>query len=405
MTPRIRFLPAALAALALCLSGQVLAESKPYTKADTYKNPAIKTGGAVSLLNLVGKITVLPASDGVFSIDSNIVAAGTSDQDAQALADKIKLEITANGNEVTAVAHYPLDDYTRYFYSRGNTVFGMSSTSTTYEGERVTISDGTFGSGANLHVDFTVHLPKGVSLEVDNKVGVIESKGVNAPLSLKSGAGDITGDGNTGKLEANTGSGDITLSNHDGELDVETGSGDVKIDQVKHGDTKAESGSGDLKLHNLSGILSAETGSGDIVVRDFTGSGMDVKTGSGGINVDNAVGSLKAGAGSGDITVTGYKAGDAVDCSTGSGSVNIDGDLGAVVRLIANSGSGDIVVHTSSVPSLHISATSDSGDVNVDLPGMQNVSAHSHSIRADVNGAKGSAELEAGSGDVTFTKH
>ena len=62
------------------------------------------------------------------------------------------------------------------------------------------------------------------------------------------------------------------------------------------------------------------------------------------------------------------------------------------------------LIHTSRVPSLHIDATSDSGDVNVDLPNMQNVSTHHHSIRADVNGGKGSAQLEAGSGDVTFSK-
>jgi len=75
-----------------------------------------------------------------------------------------------------------------------------------------------------------------------------------------------------------------------------------------------------------------------------------------------------------------------------------------VVRLSADSGSGNIVIHTSKVPSLHISASSDSGEVDVDLPGMQNVSVRHHSFRADVNGGKGSAELEAGSGDVTFTK-
>jgi len=110
-------------------------------------------------------------------------------------------------------------------------------------------------------------------------------------------------------------------------------------------------------------------------------------------------------AGSGDVHATGFKAGEELEFHSGSGEVHISGDLGAALHLLADTGSGDIVLRTSSVPSLHISATSDSGDVDVDLPGMQNVSAHSHSIRADVNGAKGTADLEAGSGDVTFTKH
>jgi len=405
MSVKTRFLQGAIVALVFSVSVPALA-AQSYTKADTYKNPAIKAGGTVSLLNLVGHVSVVPATDGVLAIDSKIVAAADSDADSQALAGKIKLEIKPEGNDVSVVAHYPLDDYTNYYYPQENSfVIGWSNTHTTYEGERVEISNGSFGRGANLHVDFIVHLPKGVKADVDNKVGMIEANGVNGALALKSGSGDIKGEDNTGELAAHTGSGDITLSNHDGNLDLETGSGDVTVDQLKHGDTTARSGSGDLKLKSLSGILTAETGSGDVEVSRFTGGGMDIKTGSGGVTISDAQGSLKVRAGSGDIKAEDYKAGDAVDAHTGSGTIEIDGDLGAVVRLVADSGSGDIVIHTSSLPSLHINATSDSGDVNVDLPGMQNVSAHSHSVRADVNGAKGSAELEAGSGDVTFTKH
>ena len=404
MTVQIRFLQGALAALALSASIPALA-AQPYTKADTYKNPAIKAGGQVNLMNLAGHVSVVPAEDGVLAIDSKIVAGADSDQAAQALAGKIKLEITADGNSVNAVAHYPLDEYTTYFYPRGSVIFGMSSTFTEYEGERVRVSDGNFGSGVNLHVDFVVHLPKGVKAMVDDKVGMIEANRVNGALLLKSGSGDIKGGDNSGALEAHTGSGDITLGNHEGDLDLETGSGDVTVDQVKHGDAKVRSGSGDLKLHGLTGILTAATGSGGIEVRSFNGSGMDIRTGSGDVNISEASGSLKARAGSGDIKVEDFKAGEAVDAHTGSGTISLDGDLSAVVRLVADSGSGDIVVHTSALPSLHISAVSDSGDVNVNLPGMQNVSAREHSIRADINGAKGSAELEAGSGDVTFTKH
>ena len=405
MSIQTRTLSAALAAVALAVATPALA-AQSYSKSDSYKNPAFKAGSTVRLLNMLGHVSVVPASDGVLTVDSKIVAAGENQQDAEALAGKIKLEIKPDGNDVSVTAHYPLDDYTTYYYAQGeNFVIGWSNTSTTYEGERVRINNGGFGSGANVHVDFVVHLPKGAKADIDNKVGMIEANGVNGALALKSGSGDIKGDDNVGVLEAHTGSGDITLASHDGNLDLETGSGDVTVDQAKHGDTKARSGSGDLKLKGLSGIITAETGSGDVEISHFTGSGLDLETGSGGVTITEAQGSLKVRAGSGDIKAEDFKAGEAVDAHTGSGTIDINGDLGAVVRLAAESGSGDIVIHTTAVPSLHINATSDSGDVNVDLPGMQNVSAHSHSIRADVNGAKGSAELEAGSGDVTFTKH
>ena len=405
MTVQTRILRAALAALALAVATPALA-AQSYTKSDTYKNPAFKAGNTVRLLNMLGHVSVVAANDGVLAIDSKIVAAGENQQDAEALAGKIKLEIKPDGNDVSVTAHYPLDEYTTYYYAQGdNFVIGWSNTTTTYEGERVRINNGGFGSGANVHVDFVVHLPKGAKAEVDNKVGMIEANGVNGALALKSGSGDIKGEDNVGALEAHTGSGDITLDNHDGNLDLETGSGDVTVNQLKHGDTKARSGSGDLKLKGLTGILTAETGSGDVEITHFNGSGLDIETGSGGLTINDAQGSLKARAGSGDIRAEDFKAGQAVDAHTGSGEIAISGDLSAVVRLMAESGSGDIVIHTTAVPSLHIEATSDSGDVNVDLPGMENVSAHSHSIRADVNGAKGSAELGAGSGDVTFTKH
>lgn len=405
MTVHHRFpLHAAAAILALSVAAPALATTS-FTKSDSYKNPAVKAGSTVDLTNLVGHVTVLPASDGGFSLDSAIVAAAGSDADAQALANKIKIEISPSGKDVSAVAHYPLDDYDHYYYPRSSDVFGWSNTSTDYEGQRVVISNGTFGSGANVHVDFTVHLPKGVRLQLDNKVGLIESSRVDAPQELKSGSGDIHASDDSDSFTAHTGSGDMTVSGQDGAVELSTGSGDVNVSQQKHGSVQAKSGSGDLKLSSLGGVVTAATGSGDVIIKQFSGSGLDIRTGSGDITVDDAKGSLKAHAGSGDIKVTDFTAGDAVDTHTGSGSIGIEGDLGAVVRLSAESGSGDIVIHTSKVPSLHIEATSDSGDVDVDLPNMQNVSARPHSVRADVNGAKGSADLEAGSGDVTFTKH
>jgi len=402
-----RLIPPALAILALLAAGPAFA-AQTYTKPDTHKYPAIKSGGSLDLTNLAGHVELVPADDGVLTVDSKIVAVASTDADAQALAAKIHLDVQTHGNSVSLMTRYPLDEYDRYFY-RGEDENGVNisfnTTTTTYDGERVHISTGSFGSGINLHVDYTVHVPQGVKVKVDNKVGLIEAKGVvKSPLELASGSGDIRGDHDSGGLKADTGSGDISFENTEGALDLHSGSGDITIGQQKNGDLKAETGSGDVKLDEVTGTVTARTGSGEVRLKQFTGPGADVETGSGGITLDDVGGSLKLRAGSGDIHASGLKAGEAVECHTGSGRIELEGDLSAVLRLTAESGSGDIVIHTSSLPSLHIEATSDSGDVDVDLPGMQNVSVHHHSFRADVNGAKGSAELESGSGDVTFSK-
>lgn len=392
-------------ALGASLAAGPVAAAQSYTKSDTYRNASIKTGGSLDLTNLVGHVSVVAATDGVLAVDSKVVAAAGSDQDAQALAAKIKIETKVDGNHVTLFTHYPLDEYTTYYYDRsGGFVIGMSETSTSYEDTRVHVTNGTFGSGANLHVDYTVHVPKGLTVSIDNKIGKIDASGVEAALNLKSASGDIqTKDGN-GNLDTKTGSGDITVDTQSGTVKMDSGSGDLGLHHQKDGDVAVKTGSGDITLDDISGTITGSTGSGDTQLHQYTGSGVELDTGSGEIVIDGASGSLKLSAGSGDIKATGLSATQVIEASTGSGDLTLSGDLGALVRLTAESGSGSIVVHTSRVPSLHINATSDSGDVDVDLPGMQNVSAHHHSIRADVNGGKGSADLEAGSGDVTFSK-
>ncbi|HEX7964476.1 MAG TPA: DUF4097 family beta strand repeat-containing protein [Gammaproteobacteria bacterium] len=398
-------IPALLCAavLAAAAAGPVAA-AQSFEKTDTYKNPAIKAGGSLSLSNLVGHVSVVTAADGVLSVDSKVVAASGSDAEAQALAAKLKIVPQVDGNSVTLHAEYPLDDYTEYYYHGNGSNFGMSTSTVSYDGERVRISNGTFGSGANLHADFVVHVPKGVHVTVDNKVGLIEASGVNAPLTLKSASGDIKAEKGSDSLSGDTGSGDITVTDHNGAVKMDTGSGDIILTHQKGGDVDADTGSGDVNLTDVAGTLTADTGSGDVNLQKYSGNGAKLDTGSGSIVIHDATGSMKLEAGSGDITATGFKAGQVLEISTGSGSVSIEGDLGDVLRLSADAGSGDITIRTSRVPSLHITATSDSGDVDVDLPGMQNVSAKHHSIRADVNGAKGTAELDASSGDVSFTK-
>jgi DUF4097 and DUF4098 domain-containing protein YvlB len=150
--------------------------------------------------------------------------------------------------------------------------------------------------------------------------------------------------------------------------------------------------------------VTGSTGSGDVELRKFTGSGADLDTGSGDITLQDVSGSLNLRAGSGDIRGSGLKSTTVIESHSGSGDVTLSGDLGDLVRLTADTGSGDIMITTSRVPSLHIEASSESGDLTVDLPGMQNVSSRHHEFRGDVNGGKGSAQLDAGSGDVSFTK-
>ncbi|HEY4127701.1 MAG TPA: DUF4097 family beta strand repeat-containing protein [Gammaproteobacteria bacterium] len=396
-----------LAALAGLAAGPAFA-TQSAEKADTYKNPAIKAGGSLDLTNMLGHVDVVAATDGVLAVDSKIEAAAGSDADAQALLGKVKIETNVSGNKVTIDTKYPLDQYDEYFYNdKRHQAFigiGTNNTTTTYDGERVRINSGTFGSGVNLHVDYVVHVPKGVRVVVDNKVGMIEAAGVDAPLTLESASGDIKSSKGGDSLVADTGSGDVTVEDQTGSVQMDSGSGDLEVSNQKGGDVKIKTGSGDVKLEEVASAVTGSTGSGDVELRKFTGSGADLDTGSGDITLQDVSGSLNLRAGSGDIRGSGLKSTTVIESHSGSGDVTLSGDLGDLVRLTADTGSGDIMITTSRVPSLHIEASSESGDLTVDLPGMQNVSSRHHEFRGDVNGGKGSAQLDAGSGDVSFTK-
>src|SRR5882724_1712598 len=114
MSPRTSTL-IAFAAVAILAAGPATA-AQSYTKSDTYKNAAIMSGGSLDLTNLVGHVSVVAATDGVLAVDSHIVAAAGSDQEAQTLAGKVNIETKVSGDQVEMIAHYPLDDYSTYYY-------------------------------------------------------------------------------------------------------------------------------------------------------------------------------------------------------------------------------------------------------------------------------------------------
>ncbi|HEV2213593.1 MAG TPA: DUF4097 family beta strand repeat-containing protein, partial [Gammaproteobacteria bacterium] len=353
------------------------------------------------------------------------VAVAASDQEAQQLIGKARLNVSGSGQSVTAEVEYPLDEYDDYYYPPEHSYgFGLSLNNDTvsYMGRRVHVSTGSLGSGINLHVDLLVKLPKGVKLTLDHKVGKVTGSGLASALDIHTSSADVRIEKHSGDISADTGSGDLEFSDTTGALDLHTGSGDVDLRHQKGGDIVFHTGSGDVKLTDAEGSVDGECGSGDVVIDTLkagtvkleTGSGdidlsqatarsLTLRSGSGDLTLSDVSGSLETHTGSGDLHATGFKAGDSLKFHSGSGEVRLSGDLGAVTSLEADTGSGDIHLRTSGIPSWHISATSHSGDVDVDLPNLQNVSTHEGSFRADVNGGKGTVDIESGSGDISVS--
>jgi len=129
---------------------------------------------------------------------------------------------------------------------------------------------------------------------------------------------------------------------------VETGSGEVRLTGVT-GDVAVETGSGGVTLSDAPGPVTLRTGSGDIRVDGLSSSGGSLRTGSGSIevNAESEPDDLTTETGSGNVLIvlpggTPY----AVDVETGSGEeeVQVATDPDSDHRIVARTGSGDIVV-------------------------------------------------------------
>jgi len=326
-------------------------------------------------------------------VHASVVAGGSDQAAARALADSIRLDVSHDGNHVLVHVHYPVDahDTYRYIPTHGaqrhqqgfsflGMHFGSGSSSFDYQGHRVRVYRGK-DKGVPLHVDLAVNLPAGLHASIDNRVGRMHANDVQGDLSLKTASGDIDAHAVTGTLDMHSGSGDMAVDNVKGTLRVRTGSGDVK-------------------LHGIQGSVDVATGSGDIHGGNIHGDRLQVRTGSGDVKLDDLAGDMKVETGSGDIGLRDITSVSEARIGSGSGDVQLGGDLSAMSHFEISSGSGDITLVTARPPAVHLDIRG--SDIGVHWPGLRNVESGRRHFRADVGAATGDGHISSGSGDISL---
>lgn len=289
------------------VSFAVLAPPMAAESTKTLKLELAPSGGFV-VENLAGTMRVTAGGG------DKVVAVATIHAESDQLAGSVRFEqVTGEHGLATLRVIYPTDQYTTFKYPRQDesaggflsSMFGGSSTSTKYAGQKVKVSD---GSGVLLYVDVEVRLPqRAVEGTFRNLVGRIDGEGVEGTLVFDGASADVTLSRGKGDITADTGSGDVKATDMDGAFAGDTGSGDVDVEGF-HGETiKCDTGSGDVSISSGSArkvILG--TGSGDIHMKDLDAQDVIAKTGSGDVTLETAgenLVSLKADTGSGDVTV------------------------------------------------------------------------------------------------------
>ena len=362
------------------------------TRTETFSyDPA---GRTVFLGNLAGEISISASRSNNVEITATVVAGG---DDAKSNLDLVGFEEGTANNRLELRTLYPVDDYDTFIYERKNG--GNSQTNFRYQGEKIKVGSGRrMRDGIELHVDYDIQLPAGVSFTITNGMGEITVDGVDGDIRLKNKSGPITSTNTSGEIVLDTGSGSLTGSRHTGDFEADSGSGRVRVTDVS-GNVEADTGSGSIEIENIGGELKADTGSGGVKARNIGGE-VRVDTGSGRVVLDEVNGSISVDTGSGSIDIDGWSGGSRLDLDTGSGSISVHGNFASVERMRVDTGSGSVALVSNTMPNMKLSVSS--RGMEIDFLDMTDVKQSRSSFRGTLGAGAGRGEIDTGSGSVSF---
>lgn len=189
-----------------------------------------------------------------------------------------------------------------------------------------------------------------------------------------------------------TSEGGVQASGIEGPLDVDSGAGDLTVDRIQ-GDCKLVTGGGGIRCGQISGALRCTTGAGHINVKTVGGDAV-LETNGGDIVAGQAGGSVHASTAGGGVHIG--TAGGTVTATSGGGEIVVDKAGGIVtVRNMA----GPVQVHSAA----GVRCESGSGGIRVsNISGPMRVSTSMGSILANLLGSKLSESyLATANGDIT----
>jgi hypothetical protein len=320
-------------------------------------------GDEIELLNLIGKVEVVPAADGQFTAVVHVRG-----RDAEPGLVEI---VTENGRAGRILIQFPVDKHREYVYPE----LGNSRTTVTLNdenghggwfekmvqglgGKRIEVRGK--GKGLEVWADVVLSVPRDHAARVELKVGAIEVARVKADLVLDTASGAIDVAEHQGGLVCDTGSGSVKIAKVVGEVLVDTGSGSVRVDDHVGESLKVDTGSGSVEIKGTeTAYLYVDTGSGSVDAAQVKADGARIDTGSGSVSFDLlrvGKGKFVVDTGSGGVDlVLPRDASAELQVDTGSGGIDHDLDPSEVqlderdqLRARLGSGAARIIIDTGS---------------------------------------------------------
>jgi ribosomal protein S28E/S33 len=171
----------------------------------------------------------------------------------------------------------------------------------------------------------SVKAPRLTAAVVSTSGGAVDVRGVDGPLVVSTGGGELSVDRIRGRCQLSTVGGDVRVGEVDGSLECASGAGRITVGTVR-GEAVLSTEGGDIEAAEVDGPVRAQTLAGGIHIAK-AGATVTATTGGGRIIVDSANGIVITRNMAGPIEV-GAAAG--VESESGAGGVRLGNILGSM---------------------------------------------------------------------------
>jgi hypothetical protein len=261
------------------------------------KTVSLAKDGKVILSNVSGDIAVKTWDKAEVSIKALKVSKTDSEEQAKKNFEKVKIEITQDGQILRIETKYDKD-----FFKKKN---------------------------RNVSVDYWLTIPGKADANIKSVSGDVAMEKIGGAAKGTSVSGDVALDGITGSVKGKSVSGDVTVTNAENGVGCESVSGDVEVLNAMGG-ADVKSVSGDVTVKKCKGDIEAEAVSGDIMLTNVAEAAeVKAKTVSGEVEYSGDIardGSYSMHSLSGDVVMT-IPADSAFDLSAKTFSGGIDSDF------------------------------------------------------------------------------
>lgn len=297
-----------------------------------------------------GSVTVIGAEVTDCNVVARICGRAPTEEEAQQLAEQVKIELEAVGNTLTVRAEKPSTKRNR-----------------------------------SISISYDITVPRQTNIECASSYGSIQLTDID---------GDVSG---------KTKSGSITAENIEGSADLDTSYGSINCKDISGDNIKLKSSSGAITAENIKGPADISTSYGTITCKDMSGGDIiKLKTSSGQIKLSNAsFGDCDAHTSYGSIVSEQLK-GDSLKLNSSSGSIDIVCSDSAPAQIAANivTSYGNIDFTAPPDFSGEVDLSTSHGSIKTGVPITISGQISKKKLKGRIGQGKGKLHLETKSGSI-----